>query len=121
MDGLGSPSKPARGRGSPTRGSQPIKQEEPHENRVAAGSVPQQNGRNGLGLTEGSGNGRLSFGPGSAPAFNLGPPHSGALPISHHDNKDDDDDDDGGIDLAKGFAPISSFSSQRGGGMATKS
>jgi len=122
MDGLGSPSKPARGRGSTIGGSQLIKQEDPslEQRSVSAAPVQPQNGRNGLGLTETSGNGRLSFGPGSAPAYNLGMPHSCALPLGHPENKDDDDDDDdGGIDLAKGFAPISSFSSQRGGGMTT--
>ena len=122
MDGLGSPSKPGRGRGSTLGGPQPIKQEDQlHESRSSsAAAVQTQNVRNGLGLSESNGNGRLSFGPGSAPAFNLGMPHGSVLPVSHTESRDDDDDDDGGIDLAKGFAPISSFSSQRGGGMATK-
>lgn len=101
MDGLGSPSKPARGRSS-TLG-QPIVKEEIRSTAAELGPPK----TNGLGLAEGTGN--RSF-----PSF---PP-----PMSRQESKvEDDDDDDGGIDLAKGFAPISSFSSQRSTGMTTKS
>lgn len=114
--GFGSPTKPARGRSGTGLQSNIKQEDQPIENRSAS-SGPGIAKQNGLGLSEinGNSNGRLSLGP--TPNLGFGP--LGAAP-SRDDHKEDDEDDDGGIDLAKGFAPISSFSSQRSGGMATK-
>ena len=106
---FGSPSKAGRGR-SFTNSQSQVKLEEHRD--VENEDVPTPKTR----LAESNGNGRLSFTPGSIPT--LLPPNVTASPVGRDENhEDEEDDDDGGIDLAKGFAPISSFSSQRGGAM----
>lgn len=107
LDALGSPSKPARGRGN-TASS--FKLEEPPNSTPRAGPPSLGHSQpSGLTVTDG----------GNIP--NLAPPHYPLIGIpsvaAKEDLKDDEDDDDGGIDLAKGFAPIASFSSQRSVGM----
>lgn len=98
--GGGSPSKPGR---SAVLG-QPFAKDDESRSSSMATAQPRPNG---LGLAESNGNR-------SMPSF---PP-----PISRLQSKvEEDDDDDGGIDLAKGFAPITSFSSQRSSGTMTKS
>lgn len=121
-----SPSKPARDRSNTAQALPPIKQEDyTNEKRQNSGGISYNTGRlNGLGLSETNANtngaSRLSYGMGAPPSLTF---NTSANAVANKDeNKDDeDDDDDGGIDLAKGFAPISSFSSQRGSGMTTKS
>lgn len=114
MDGgLGSPSKPYRGRsGTTTAPSVKLENytEDPSSN--ASGNNP-NNRLNGLGLGEGNGNSRFNQNYGNGAGLNFNRP---ALP-NKDEQKDEEDDDDGGIDLAKGFAPIGSFSSQRSGGL----
>ncbi|KAK5071238.1 transcription factor [Lithohypha guttulata] len=103
MDVLGgnSPSKAGRGR-SGTFGQSSSKEDE--DQTMPTGQDPAR--VNGLGLSESNGNRTI-------PAFS-------APTLQRNSHKvEEDDDDDGGIDLARGFAPISSFSSQRSAGMAT--
>lgn len=109
----GSPSKPFRSR-SGTSTAQTVKLENhPGEGQtISAGNNPSTR-LNGLGLGEGNGNSRFSPNYGNGPGLMFNRP---ALPHKE-EAKEDEDDDDGGIDLAKGFAPIGSFSSQRSGGL----
>lgn len=73
-------------------------------------SIGEERPLNGLGLN--NGNGMPHFAP--PQQVKSGVPTK----MMQQENEDDDDDDDeGGIDLAKGFAPLASFSSQRSSGM----
>lgn len=96
MDGLGSPSKPARSSQLlPTMQSSGQKNADAKMNGITALANAANGGRHG------------NFGP------------SVMMNVKQEAGHDDDDDDgDGGFDLAKGFAPIGgSFASQRSGSL----
>lgn len=115
--GYGSPSKPARDRSATIGLSSAVKQED--ENGSASAGPGYQRPM-GLGLVESNGNShsRLNYGLTAPPSLTF---ETSANASNAKEAQKEDDDDDGGIDLAKGFAPISSFSSsQRAGGMTTK-
>ncbi|KAI1617270.1 forkhead box protein J1 [Exophiala viscosa] len=107
-EGMGSPSKPARGSQAPQTSSSSAKKE----------TTPGNNQHeNGTTIDNGTNTGRIptnSNNAGAAPIrFNSQP--------AANTNDDDDDEADGGFDLAKGFAPIAGggFASQRSSGVGT--
>lgn len=108
IDALGSPSKPARGRGN-TASSFKL-EVSPNGTPQAAPPGTTHSRPGGMGLGD------------ATDIPNLAPPQrpliSNPSVAAKGDVKDEeDDDDDGGIDLAKGFAPIANYSSQRSVGM----